>query len=99
MATNAASLSTLEMGDCDEYYPIVMADPVNALEDGKRDRIVTLAGPKSPLESDVYWSLINGPKNSIHIDAHSVNSVLLTPIQQVSHKHTFNCFRLSNIGF
>lgn len=73
------------MGDCDEYYPVMDAEPVRALEDRTCDRSVQLAGPKSPLESEMYSTLINSSKHSIHIDAHSVNSVILTPIQQVCH--------------
>lgn len=73
------------MGDCDEYYPVVDAEPVRALEDRTCDRSVQLSGPKSPLESEMYSTLVNSSKRCVHIDAHSVNSVILTPLQQVCH--------------
>lgn len=78
-----ADLNALEMGDCDEYYPVVDAEPIRTLEDRLCDRVVQLSGPKSPLESEMYSTLVNNQKRSIHIDPHSVNSVLLTPLQQV----------------
>lgn len=72
------------MAEVDEYYGIDYVEPVNALHGQICDRSVQLHGPKSPLESEMYSVLAhNHSKSAITIDAHSVNHVLLTPLQQV----------------
>lgn len=75
----------LEIGEVDEYYGIDYVEPVDALQGEICDRSVQLLGPKSPLESEMYSVLMdNKSKRAISIDQHSVNHVLLTPLQQVS---------------
>lgn len=71
------------MADIDEYYPVEYVEPVNALQGQICDRSVQLLGPKSPLESEMYSVLAHNTKSAITIDQHSVNNVLLTPLQQV----------------
>lgn len=71
------------MAEPDEYYTIDYVEPINALQGQVCDRSVQLLGPKSPLESEMYSVLVNTTKSAIKIDQHSVNNVLLTPLQQV----------------
>lgn len=72
------------MAEVDEYYGVDYVEPVNALQGQICDRSVQLLGPKSPLESEMYSVLAyNHAKSAINIDQHSVNHVLLTPLQQV----------------
>lgn len=76
--------TALQFADCDEYYPIPIAEPVIVDIDYRSyDRGVNLKGPRSPLESQVHSVLLHNAENSVVIDAHSVNSVLLTSLQQV----------------
>lgn len=70
--------------EADEYYTVDYSEPVKALQGQVCDRSVQLLGPKSPLESEMYSALVQNSKSAITIDAHSVNNVLLTPLQQVS---------------
>lgn len=70
--------------DIDEYYTVDYVEPVDALQGQVCDRSIQLNGPRSPLESEMYSALVQNSKSAITIDAHSVNSVLLTPLQQVS---------------
>lgn len=72
-----------EFIDCDEYYPIVDAEPLKAHDELRCDRLIRLNGPRSPLESEVYSVLVSNDKRSVEIDHHSVNSVFLTSLQQV----------------
>lgn len=69
--------------EADEYYTVDYAEPVNALHGQVLDRSIALNGPKSPLESEMYSVLVQSSKSAISIDQHSVNTVLLTPLQQV----------------
>lgn len=72
------------MGEIDEYHGFDYAEPVNAMKGVVCDRSMELNGPRSPLESEMYPVLVHSnSKRVIGIDAHSVNHVLLTPIQQV----------------
>lgn len=48
-------------------------------------KFIHLKGPRSALESDVHSLVLSNGKGSVVIDAHSVNSVLLTSMQQVKH--------------
>lgn len=66
----------------DEYYPIDYADPID-VDVCHCSKIVQLKGPNSPLETTVHSVLSDNNQSSISIDAHSVNSVFLTPMQQV----------------
>lgn len=75
------------MTEIDEYYTVDYVEPVNALQGQVCDRAVQLTGPKSPLESEMYSALVQNSKSAITIDQHSVNSVLLTPLQQVKSMH------------
>lgn len=72
------------MAEPDEYYSVDYVEPIDALKGQVFDRSVQLLGPKSPLEAEMYSVLVNNTKSAIKIDQHSVNSVLLTPLQQVS---------------
>lgn len=81
---DSESASALQYSDCDEYYPIAEVETLRLHDDANYHRLVNLKGPKSPLESQVHSVLLNNEKQSITIDAHSVNSVLLTSLQQVS---------------
>lgn len=76
------AVNAFEFNDCEEYYPITSVEPIN-LEERNCDRFIKLRGPTSPLESQVYSVLLNNYENAITIDAHSVNSVFLTSMQQV----------------
>ncbi|XP_055302653.1 probable ATP-dependent RNA helicase spindle-E [Sitodiplosis mosellana] len=82
IAVEGQTEDTLNFADCDEYYPIANCSPIMPLEDRYYDRAVQLKGPKSPLESAVHSVLLHNGKRSVNIDAHSVNSVLLTSLQQ-----------------
>lgn len=73
----------IEFADCDEYSPIPDVEPTKPLGDRNYDRAIQLRGPNSPLESQVHSVLIQNGNRSVNIDAHSVNSVLLTSLQQV----------------
>lgn len=79
---NAVDEGAFEFNDCEEYYPITSVEPIN-LDEKNCDRFIKLRGPTSPLESQVYSVLFNNYENAITIDAHSVNSVFLTSMQQV----------------
>lgn len=85
-----------EFVDCDEYYPIVDAEPVKTNEELKCERFVRLNGPRSPLESEVHSVLLSNDKRSVEIDNHSVNSVFLTSLQQVRDLNKKNHLNLSN---
>lgn len=82
-----------DVTEMDEYYTADYVEPVDALHGLICDRSVQLLGPKSPLESEMYSALVQHSKCAITIDAHSVNSVLLTPLQQV---RSYRCFAQLN---
>lgn len=87
MAIKGHGEESFEFADCDEYYPIADFEPIKPSNERIYDRAVQLKGPKSPLESQVHSVLLHNHKNSITIDPHSVNSVLLTSLQQVKQAH------------
>lgn len=72
--------STLES---DEYRAIAEAEVVDLPQNLPFNRILQLAGPKSPLEAQMFSVLNFGNEQAIKIDPNSVNSVLLNPYQQV----------------
>lgn len=73
----------LEMEEIDEYYPVEYVEPINTVNFPICDRSIQLQGPRSPLESEMYSVLNHKSKSAISVDQHSVNSVILTPLQQV----------------
>lgn len=75
--------ASLELEECDEYYPIADIEPTKPVEEVKCSKIVNLKGPNSPLEAQVHSLLLNNEQKSIMVDQHSVNSVFLTSMQQV----------------
>ncbi|XP_055295310.1 probable ATP-dependent RNA helicase spindle-E [Sitodiplosis mosellana] len=82
LATNPIDETNLDLEDCDEYYPMVTAEPIKVVEDRNYGKVVQLKGPISPLETQVHSVLMDSDQKSISIDAHSVNSVFLTTLQQ-----------------
>lgn len=76
----------------DEYRAIAEAAVVDLPPNLLFHRILQLAGPKSPLESQMFSVLNFGNEQPVQIDPNSVNSVLLNPYRQVIHLH-FNIQR------
>lgn len=72
---------SLKFDDCEDYYPIDYVDPIN-IDDHHCSRMVVLRGPHNPLVAQVH-SVLSNNEETITIDAHSVNSVFLTSMQQV----------------
>lgn len=74
---------SVDYEDCEEYFPITHYEPIKMESKYSYTQRVQLKGPRSPLESEVHSLLLHNGKCSVTIDAHSVNSVLLTSMQQV----------------
>lgn len=81
---SSCAQSTLEN---DEYRAIAEAEVVDLPPNLSFSRILQLAGPKSPLESQMFSVQNFGNEQAVKIDPNSVNSVLLNPYQQVIHLH------------
>lgn len=85
IAVEGQDAEPYEFLDCEEYYPINDIEPIKSLDEHICDRFVQLKGPRSPLESQVYSVLLPADgcgEISVNIDAHSVNGVLLSSMQQ-----------------
>lgn len=86
LITKAIEEDSAELKECDEYYPMIAVQPVKVIEDIEHrnyGRHIHLKGPCSPLDTQVHSVLLDSDQKAITIDAHSVNSVFLTSMQQV----------------
>lgn len=89
--TKAIEEDSVELEECDEYYPMTATQPVKVIEDieiRNYGRHIQLKGPSSPLDTQVHSVLLDSDQKAINIDAHSVNSVFLTSMQQVRFRMT-----------
>lgn len=69
----------------DECYPILDSYAIDVGEYRLSHKTIKLNGPKSPLETQIYSANSMGRLKSITVDQNSVNSVLLTTAEDVSH--------------
>lgn len=82
---NDANDNTIGAMDVSELYPIVEAEPIEWPRNAYPCTTIQLTGPKTPLET-VLYSFLSYERTSkaVNVDHSSVNSVLLSSIQQES---------------
>lgn len=83
MESEEVASELVDYEDCEEYYPLSDFEPIKPLPGYSCNQFIHLKGPKSPLESEIHPILLHSGKCAVNIDAHSVNSVLLSSMQQV----------------